>query len=370
MKYNGKVIDSHCHLHGGYSGLASFMEDSNRLAGQAKLDMVNVAMAPQWDDEYITQNPLGILYKALNPTKVFAYMGFDSYPPQGAVSKPFLEQVIEGMAMGFDGVKMVELKPTVQKRLHVKISDPCYDPVFSYMEEKQIPLLLHVADPETFWSKEQCPEFALKKGWLYENGGYPEKEALYQDTEAMLDRHPNLQVSLAHFYFLSDDIGRAQRIMDRYPNVRFDLTPGTEMYGNFTKTPEAWHDFFIKYQDRIMLGTDNGGLSADGMMPMSEKIDYAIHNVGTVRRFLETADRFDGHGMHLAGIDLPVSALEKIYHLNFEKMVGTQPKKVDMVRANEYARGMAALYENKDVPFGDIAYPLLVQISQMLTEVI
>lgn len=366
-----RLVDSHCHLHGGYEGLDAFFAATDALMDGAGLEKVNVAMAPQWDDEYITQNPLGILYKALFPAKVYAYAGLDCYLPGGEEPKPPLEQLMEAMDMGFDGLKMVELKPTVQRHLgHVQISSPKYEALFSHMEARGIPLLLHVGDPETFWTRENCPAFALQKGWCYENGDYASKEALYRDAEAVLERHPGLHASLAHFYFLSDDPERAAAVLDKYPNVCFDLTPGTEMYGNFAKLPGVWHDFFEAYANRIMLGTDNGGLSADGFTPMQEKIAYARDNVANIVRFLSTRDNFEGYGMRLQGIGVSEAAQRKILSANFEALAGKAPRPINVERALRYTDRLLKAYRGADMPRIGLSLPLLEEIRRRLANLL
>ncbi len=74
----------------------------------------------------------------------------------------------------------------------------------------------------------------------------------------MLDKHPRLNATLAHFFFLSEYRDRVEEILEKYPNVKFDLTPGWEMYIAFSKDTEGWHDFFEKYSERILFGTDSG----------------------------------------------------------------------------------------------------------------
>lgn len=363
-----KIVDGHSHLHGGYTGLETFYRDTEELMERTGCSQFVVASVPQWNPEYISQNPLTMLFKMRNPKKVFAYAGFDYYTPEGICPKDFTGQVKRYMEMGYDGIKMIEMKPMIHRDLGKSwISKPCYEEMFSYLEEKQIPLLMHVNDPETFWSADTCPDFALQKGWLYDDGTYAEKEEIYQDTHKVLAAHPRLQVVLPHFYFLSNDIGRSKEVMERFPNVRFDLTPGVEMYENFTKIPDQWHDFFIKYADRILFGTDNGGLSGDGMTPMKEKIEYAEQNVNNIRHFLETTDDFEGYGFPIKGIGLPDEVLEKIYHTNFEKMTGMEPADVQVDQVLEYTKELVELYRRGDrMKYHEISYPLLLEVYEGL----
>ncbi len=365
-----RMVDSHSHLHGGYQDLEQFLKDSAVLYEKAGFEQAVVAGAPQWSPEYVNQNPLMMLFKLRNPGKIYAYAGLDYYTPDGVGPRDFLEQVKGYMKMGYDGIKLLEMKPMIHRNLgNVWLSSSCYEEMFSYLEEKRIPVLMHVNDPETFWKRETCPDFAVQRGWCYEDGSYGTKEEIYRDTEKVLKAHPKLNVVLAHFYFLSDDIKRAEEIMELYPNVRFDLTPGTEMYQNFTKIPEQWHDFFIKYQDRILIGTDNGGLSADGMTPMEEKITYAETNAGNICRFLETSDRFEGYGFDIEGIELPEAVLEKIYHGNFETMTGFMPRMTDAGLVLEYTEDLLELCRGAyHMEHFRLFYPLLEQIYEKLKE--
>lgn len=364
MKYEGNVIDSHLHMQGGYGNEIELLEGMEKLTSFSGCVKKNVAMVPQWDPEFASQNALGILYKAFYPETNYVYAGLDYYMPKGKQAKDFLSQAKQYMDMGFDGIKMVELKPMIQKKLgYPHVSDPVYDEMFSYMEEYKIPLLLHVGDPETFWSYETAPDFAIENGWVYADDSYIPLEKLYEDTEAMLKKHPRLPVSLAHFYFLSNQYERAVSVMENFPNVRFDLTPGIEMYGNFSKCPENWRHFFQRYEDRILFGTDNGWGSAT---PIEEKLQFASDNVAVIHRFLETADHFTGYGMELKGLDLPVHTLEKIYYSNYEVMAGTQPKKADAGKALEYVEEMLTIYRGEDIPFYDRVVPQLESVIRLL----
>ena len=170
----------------------------------------------------------------------------------------------------------------------------------------------------------------MTRDWFYGDGTFPTKEALYAEIDHVLARHPTLKLILAHFYFLSADLERAARLLDAYPSVCLDITPGGEMYNHFTRSGEAARAFFLRYQDRIVYGTDvstraiqQGGIEA----PLS----YAHF----VRTFLETAEPFTPppaipHWLEddleaIVPIELPQEALAKIYHGNFERLYGASP---------------------------------------------
>jgi hypothetical protein len=98
------------------------------------------------------------------------------------------------------------------------------------------------------------------------------------------------------------------------------------MFHNFTADHAASREFFVRYADRIIFGTDFGmgcGWGRDrGMM---------------IRRFLETDDVFDvpedpamtpDDRPPLRGLGLPRDVLRKIYGDNFRRVVGDRPRKL------------------------------------------
>jgi predicted TIM-barrel fold metal-dependent hydrolase len=147
---------------------------------------------------------------------------------------------------------------------------------------------------------------------------------LYSEVERVLARHPNLQLTLAHFCFLSDDLQRAARLLAAHPGVRLDLAPHMEMYRHFSRQPDAARDFFLRYQQRILYGTDiDTRAMARGAQDFMRFIPWLI------RSMLQQEGAFTtpgGETYH--GLGLPGSALEAIYHANFEQLYGAQPARL------------------------------------------
>ena len=348
MKYRGKIVDSHHHMVGGYGEGLDFYEKFQRLLEMEKLQAINIVMIPQWCEENIAQNMQAVLLKALYPGKFYSYAGFDYYMPEGKRAKDIELQARQYMDMGFDGIKMVELKPMVYKRLGGPVlSSERYEGMWKFMEETGAPVLFHMGDPETYWDRSRCTKMALENGWFCGDGTYPPLEDFYDNIERVLDRHPGLNISMAHFYFLSDQLERAEKIMERYPSVRFDLTPGREMYENFSKRPDEWRDFFIRYQDRILYGTDNGWDNPD----TDEMFELAEMNAQVQHRFLQTDDVFEGYGFTVRGLNLPEKVLEKIYYKNFEKMAGSAPKDMDVKKGLAYVEEMIDVFCGTKIPY-------------------
>ena len=94
--------------------------------------------------------------------------------------------------------------------------------------------------------------------------------------------------------------------MEEYPNLCLDIVSGTEMYFNFSQDPDRWRKFFIKYQDRILYGTDNANLYevAD--------IENAQITCRMQEHFLLGEGELSVWDKKIQGIHLPREAAEKI----------------------------------------------------------
>ena len=260
--------------------------------------------------------------KNVRPNQIFTF-GCMMYPkdvtPTAESHKAQLQMMMDA---GFDGWKIIETKPTTYTAVgRIPLDSEVFEAAFALAEEKQFPIAWHCGDPATFWDPVNCPDWAKEHGWFY-GETYPTLQELYRQVETVLDRHPNLKVTLAHMYFTSDDVKHAKAMLDRYPNLRFDLCPGTEMYENFVLQPEIWHDFFVKYQDRVIYGTDKIGSPDDHN-------DYTDDwNKDVVLKALFGSGPIAFHSVKGTALGLPESMMEKVFVLNYAQRVGTQPKPI------------------------------------------
>jgi predicted TIM-barrel fold metal-dependent hydrolase len=320
-----EIQPSDCHVHvWGLDGVPDLME----IVSASGLRSVTILSAALMGDKSLNQNCVGLLAKALHPGTIYSF-GCLWHPRTGTVQDPlsYEEQARGLIEAGCDGMKMLEGKPTERKALEEPLDSPDYDAYYAYLETQDIPVLYHVADPETFWDPD-APKEIREGPWFYGGGGYPSKEQIYREMEHVLEKFPKLRVVFAHFYFLSADPDRAAAFLEKYPNTSLDLTPGGEMYWNFSKDPERWRQFFIKYQDRILFGTDN--MAGSGAYEMTK--DDAVAKIRGMRTFLETNRTFQWLGGQQHGLGLEPNVLSKIYCDNFSRFAGRAPKAVDVAR--------------------------------------
>lgn len=333
-----QVIDSHMHIKDESCEAIAKVAD---MAGAEKFNVLSLAMK---------DNPLNnlscLLVKAKNPGRAYAFCSLT----YGEGSGECLAQLQMWMRAGFDGWKILETKPNLAKALGVRMDGACFEPAFAWAEENQIPIIWHVGDPATFWDPDRVPSWAVESGWAYTGGGFPALEDLYAQTETVLKRHPRLKATFAHLYFTSDDEAHARRMLDAYPNIRFDITPGSEMYYAFCEDPARWRRFFLEYQERIVYGTD---LESDAEayerlygMKMEEGAAQIDWPARWIQRWLTGTGEMDLMGAPVRGLGLTQSAAEKILGGNFLRFVGGETKPLDRAAALEGAKWVEGILQN------------------------
>ena len=331
---NPQIVD--CHVHFGDVEDADLILSIMRDAGFKRMNLLSIISPVR-----VNFNPEDMYMKAAYPDLFYIFGGLDyssTLLGLGKAEPSLTEQVDTLIKIGFDGVKMVEGKPIARKLLGKPFDSDFYKEYFEHLEALQFPLLFHVNDPEEFWDPEKIPEWAKQRNWYYDET-YPTKEDLYTEVENVLENCPKLKVIFAHFYFLSGDLERASSLLDNYKNVHLDITPGSEMYYDFSDKREEWRDFFIRYQDRILYGTDiNNGMT----------LEQAVNHANRIRRFLETEDplrwgTYPGRREPLIGLKLPDHVTRKIYFENFERIVGEKPKPLDLEEAIKECERLAGL---------------------------
>ena len=230
LQFRRPISDCHIHLF-------------NPAQIQECFDMVKTCGYDHWTflgctligSRALTQNLMGALLKLKGQGQCLAYASFHYDSMQLPDAENLRAQIEMFDKMGYDGIKMLDGKPGIRKRLNRRLDDPAYDLMFDYAQKRQFPILYHINDPMEFWHAELLPEWAKGKGNFYGDGTFPKKLEIDQETFGFLRKHPNLKLCIPHFFFISDQHGLCCEMLDRYPNLYFDITPGWEMFENFAK---------------------------------------------------------------------------------------------------------------------------------------
>ena len=205
--------------------------------------------------------------------------------------------------LGDKGEGDLYARPVEGKDIH--IDDPRIKPLLAKAAELKMPVSIHIAEP--FWM--YLPMDETNDGllnavtWHVDTSNCLGYNQLIATFENAVSENPNTLFIACHYLNMSHDLPRLSEIMDKYPNMYVDISARV---AESAHTPRATREFLIKYQDRVLFGTDNG-------------MDAPMYR--NIFRVLETNDEHfyvPEYGYHwaLSGFDLPDEVLKKIYHDN------------------------------------------------------
>ncbi|MCW5982581.1 MAG: amidohydrolase family protein [Bryobacteraceae bacterium] len=226
----------------------------------------------------------------------------------------------EAVRMGCRGLKIAKtlgLNHRDKSGRLIAVDDRRLDPIWAKCGELGIPVMIHVSDPKAFFTpldrrNERVDALMLQPTWSFHGDPYPPKEEIIEARNRVIARHPGTVFIGAHFGNLPEELHRVAMWLDVYPNFYVDIDA---RMGELGRQPYTTRRFMIKYQDRILFGTDTP--------PSAES--YRVYY-----RFLETDDEyFDPNPAHpyqgrwmVYGLYLPDDVLEKIYNKNALKILG------------------------------------------------
>jgi len=319
-----KYIDCHVHIHQnkGMKALTTIAEEEIEFGHYS----YNVLSLEGVGKGFRDQNAICLANKREHPD-TYVFCGLNH-----AVGD-FRKQAEALWECGCDGFKMIEGKPDAWNRLKIRLDDASYDGFYSFCCEKNLPILMHIADPKEFWDITKMKQHEIERGWFY-NDTFPTKEYLTEQALSVLEKFPDLKVIFAHFFFHSEYLPKMAEYFDKYPNMYTDITPGVEMYPNFSSTQSESIEFFNKYKTRILYGTDTGDF-----VPGNGR-KYMQSVVTAVRRFLDTDDDMTDWEYIFKGAKLSDEVRELIYSGNFLRI--TDHREINAERATEFFRDLIA----------------------------
>jgi predicted TIM-barrel fold metal-dependent hydrolase len=247
-------------------------------------------------------------------------------------------QVEKFRELGFDGLKIFLGKPSFQSQLGLRLDDPQLIETFKRAESLEMPVLIHVADPLIFWSYESVPGF-IPPGWeqaLAEGGGgIPAYEDLQTQALEVLRACPDLTVIFPHLLSMGQDIPRLAGILETYPGAYLDLAPGLYFYHELDRQREAAREFFTRFRQRILFGTDAfwfpRWFTEFPYASVQDNLNRARHLLG----FLETEEIFDNPFVptkriqkQVRGLGLDAEVMSRICVTNFMELYPIAPRRV------------------------------------------
>ena len=305
-KYTGPIFDAHTHIR--------TIEDTTKM----------IAI----EDEYGISKQIGIVHdeegfqaaKEKYPDRiVFAkYLSLRDIAQYNV--EPVLDEVANLLDQGYSlaktwfGPRWRDFIENVPQGF--RINHPKLEPIFQVLEDSGIPLIIHVSDPDTYYSNQ-----------YRDSGKYGYKDQHLRELEDVLSRHLRLVFQVPHLGAQPEihRLPNLSRWLDNYPNLLLDTASSRWMARELSKDVEKAREFMLKYSDRVLFGTDlfsgRGDLDYFSGRYVAQRVLWETCERGTPLPFPD-ADTVDSGGTFINGLDLPQSVLRKLYWENANRVYG------------------------------------------------
>jgi predicted TIM-barrel fold metal-dependent hydrolase len=255
-------------------------------------------------------------------TATFCLEGWDE-PAWAENTIDWIDQCIADGAIAVKVWKNIGMEYRNGDSALIMIDDPQFYPVFRHLEEKGIPLVGHLGEPKNCWlpldemtTKNDSNYFSNNPHYhMYLHPEFPSYEEQMAARDRMLEKHPDLVFIGCHLASLEWSVDEMAKFLDRFPKASMDMAARMgQLFYQTVEDREKVRDFFIRYQDRLLYGTDiidRGGHKDSFQENLRQTWLNDWEYLVTDNEM--TSDLIDGR---FRGLKLPKEVADKIYNTN------------------------------------------------------
>jgi hypothetical protein len=246
---------------------------------------------------------------------------FDPYKFDSAsFSADAIKQIDRDFAQGALAVKVwknigMEIKDSGGQ--YIMADDAKFAPIYQDISDHGKTLMTHLAEPDVAWgppdpSDPSWSYYQENPQWYVANRpGFPSKHRILEARDHVLANNPKLRMVGVHLGSMERDLDNIASHLDKYPNFAIDTAARMEYL--MLMPADKVRAFLIKYQDRVLYGTDLD-LLPDAKLPDTLKEWESTY--ARDWRFLATGETFNLEGRQVHGLNLPRPVLQKIFRSN------------------------------------------------------
>ena len=192
----------------------------------------------------------------------FARLNFDGInePGWSAKTAAELERDFLAGAAGLKINKVLGLDLQNPDGTYIQADDKRFDPVWEMCAKHNRPVMIHISDsygrflpigPEN--ERYEAGLWRSSPEGNYYKTGQPTPDVIEKARENMHAKHPKTRFVNAHMAMLYYDMDKVAALLDKYPNADVELSATVQDLG---RAPLMIRKFFLKYQNRILFGSD------------------------------------------------------------------------------------------------------------------
>lgn len=326
----GKIIDAHIHVTPGKIKKALGVMDDNLI----KYAVVIASLSGSDQEMYTGDKAFYELIEALRPYRnrfglhyTFDWKLAETDPDFFRKAPDMLEKAVNAGAIALKNLKDLGLTARDAEGKLISIDDMRLFPIWERAGKLGIPVAFHTGDPVAFFQpwdpkNERWEELKLHPEWSFaDRSKYPSLETLFKQVNNVYRRFRDVRFVSVHVAGYSENLKAVSSWLEELPNLYIDTAARIGELGKHSA--DEGHDFFTRYQDRIMFGTDMAyweECEVQGAGPCKDFTLNEDHNFYNIHwRYFQTRDRQFDHptpiqgNWKIDGIGLDSSALRKIY---------------------------------------------------------
>jgi hypothetical protein len=332
----GKAIDAHIHAtpprikkalqvmddnHIGYGVLIASLagDDPNMYVGDKAFYEILEAIKPY-------KNRLGLHY-------TYDWTLAETDPDFFNKAPDMLEKAVIAGAIALKNLKQLGLEAKDHDGKLIAIDDPRLFPIWERAEKLGIPVAFHTGDPVAFFQpwesgNERWDELKLHPEWSFaDRSKFPPLEKLFEQVTNVYRKFRNISFVGVHVGGYSENLREVGMWLDEFPNLSVDTAARIGELGKHASA--EGHEFFTKYQDRILFGTDMAFWNACDVQGAGPCKDFTLEEDRKFYdihwRYFQTTDKQFDHptpiqgNWKIDGIGLEPAVLKKLYWDNAYK---------------------------------------------------
>lgn len=319
-----RKIDTHTHHNSESTALIEAGRESNFFLLTVNVDVPSYPPLTE-------QIRLSLHQKSANPTHIdfLSTISLSDWKDPDWAEKEIkrIAATFEQGAIGIKIWKNIGMTYRDEKGEFIMADHPRLEPIFRFVEAQGKTLMAHLGEPKNCWLPleemtvnndriyfKEYPEYHM-----YLHPKYPSYEQQIEARDRLLAKFPNIRFVGAHLGSLEWDVDELAKRLDRYPNLAVDMAARIgHLQFQSQKDRKRIRDFMIKYQDRLIYGTDLG-ISGN---PDPERIKANAKSTWLRDwKYFVTDESMEVSEVNgpFQGLKLPKDVIDKIYYHNAMK---------------------------------------------------
>ncbi|HIG55683.1 MAG TPA: hypothetical protein EYG11_05970 [Candidatus Latescibacteria bacterium] len=317
-------IDAHLHYAGDHT-------DDRALLEQLGLKLFNISVATPDEAKWRARTDRWKTLAAQDPAHYAWCAGFDL--PR-CDDPNYFDTVLTGLAQDFDsgavGCKIwknIGMEVKKPDGSFMMVDDPYFDPVYDFLEKRDISLLLHIGEPLACWQPLEDPQnphynyYSQNPQWhMHGRQDFPSHAQIIAARDRLVAKRPGLRIIGAHLASLEYDVAEIAKRLDQFPNFAVDTS--ARQLDLACQDSAIVRQFIETYRDRILYGSDMVYNEFSSTLTASERQERltAVEARWQMEfAYYESKDMVDVRGRAVQGLGLANDVLEDLYLRNAQR---------------------------------------------------